>query len=66
MDEIENDVEVRFILKLKTQIHGQYFEYMKSTTDYNELKKLLSSGGYSHAGGFSRYELIGAEVVRMK
>lgn len=57
------NVVVRFILKYKARIHGQYFEQMKTTTDYNELKKLLSSGGYNHNGDFEQYELIGAEVV---
>jgi hypothetical protein len=75
MDEIYEQIEkeetlritnvvVRFILKYKTRRHGQYFEQMKTTTDYDELKKLLSSGGYNHDDGdFELYELIGAEVV---
>lgn len=54
---------VRFILKYKARRYGQYSESMKTTTDYNELKKLLSSGGYNHDGDFEQYELIGAEVV---
>lgn len=74
MDEIYEQIEkekelrianvvVRFILKYKARRYGQYFEQMKTTTDYNELKKLLSSGGYNHDGDFEQYELIGAEVV---
>ena len=74
MDEIYDEIEkeealrianvvVRFILKFKARRYGQYFEQMKTTTDYDELKKLLSSGGYNHDGDFEQYELIGAEVV---
>lgn len=74
MDEIYEQIErdealrianvvVRFILKYKARRYGQYFENFKTTTDYNELKKLLSSGGYNHDGDFEGYELIGAEVI---
>jgi hypothetical protein len=74
MDEIYEQIEkedalrianvvVRFILKYKARRYGQYFEQMKTTTDYNELKQLLSSGGYNHDGDFEQYELIGAEVL---
>lgn len=74
MDEIYEQIEkeealrianvvVRFILKYKARRYGQYFEQMKTTTDYDELKKLLSSGGYNYDGDFEQYELIGAEVV---
>jgi hypothetical protein len=74
MDEIYEQIEkegalrianvvVRFILKYKARRYGQYFEQMKTTTDYDELKMLLSSGGYNHDGDFEQYELIGAEVL---
>lgn len=74
MDEIYEQIEkeealrianvvVRFILKYKARRYGQYFEHMKTTTDYDELKKLLSSGGLNNDGDFEQYELIGAEVV---
>jgi len=74
MDEIYEQIEkekalrianvvVRFILKYKARRYGQYFEQMKTTTDYDELKRMLSSGGYNHDGDFEQYELIGAEVL---
>lgn len=74
MDEIYEQIEkeealhianvvVRFILKYKAKRYGHYFEQIKTTTDYDELKKLLSSGGYNHDGEFEQYELVGAEVI---
>lgn len=56
-------IELRFILKYKARTYGQYFETIKTTTDIEVLKKLLTSGGINHDGDFESYELIGAEVI---
>jgi len=56
-------IELRFILKYKARTYGQYFEIIKTTTDIEVLKKLLTSGGINRDGDFESYELIGAEVI---